>query len=119
MSRKYLASILLLFIFAGSCKNNNRSLVGKWRFVEIHVSDMSDESRKEYLNVATMEFTKNASFIFTTASRKQAGTYTYDKKTNTLITTVDHGTTDSIKVEWSGDKLILSHKDDSMTLKKE
>ena len=119
MKANILAVLFFLLFLAGACKNDQPSITGKWHPVDVHFKDMPDEDKKEYINSSAVEFTKDGGFIALTYGKTKKGTYTFNKKTNVLVTSLEGGEVDSIKTEWIGNKLLLTMKDESMTLERE
>src|SRR5688572_864216 len=96
----------------------NRSVVGKWKPVDASMTNMSEEEKKELLNVATIEFTSDGKFISTMKDDVSNGTYMHSEQDNKLSTSTNAGKQESFNIEWNGDMLKLISPEGSVTMKR-
>jgi len=94
------------------------SITGKWKPVEIDMTDMDLDEKMEILEHATIEFTADGKYIALSNEENETGTYTYDEKTKMLTSISSDGTSEVIKAEISNDKLRVTTEDGTMTFKR-
>lgn len=108
--KKILLPVLALLLFA--CNNNKKSgkemLIGTWRPVELSGMDMDEEEKKNILEKASIEFTKEGKYFSRFDGEDQDGTWTYDEKIKKLSTDPANGDNKELfSVDWSEDTLLL------------
>jgi uncharacterized protein (TIGR03066 family) len=104
-----------------SCKNKKdvkaNTIVGNWKPVEVNITEMNEEQKKEMMSSTTLEFTADNKFIVHRNDKKREGTYKLEGKE--LSTTVDNGQTDKFTIDWEADKLVMTNKEGVVKLKKD
>ncbi len=94
------------------------SLVGRWRVTGI---SGGDESSEVDLSKMTIEFKSNGKYTSTDEDDVERGTYTYNEKTGTLVTTPDDGKAEEkvevefvnknkVSINYGGGKIIMQRE---------
>ena len=116
--RKYLLPLFLTLLLACSQKKTEKSLVGKWKPIELNMPSASEEQKKDLLEKATLEFTKDGKFISRMADQQQTGTFTYNEKTGELNTSSGTNQFEKFKVEWKDNGVLFTNEEEETLLLK-
>jgi len=116
--------ILLLFIISAftivSCKSKGdtkaNTIVGKWKPVEMNISSMKEEEKKEAMESTALEFTSDNKFFVYHNKDKREGTYKLEGKD---LTTTTMGDNEKFTVDFDGGKLVMTNKEGVVKLKKD
>lgn len=89
-------------------KKPNRSLVGKWEPIDMESEEMTEEDKRDILENASIEFTRDGRYHSVSSDKRESGDYTYDEKDRILTTTTESGRKEELKVSWVKDKLVMT-----------
>ena len=118
--KKLLFILAASLFFLASCKNkDDKSIVGKWKPVEMNMKNMNENEKKEFLEHAVIEFTSDNKFIATRSDIKSNGTFILNEKTSQLTTRNPEGDTQTYTLGWEDDKMLLANEDGTVKLKRQ
>jgi len=117
--------LLFLMVIAAfsyvSCKSKEaakeNSIVGKWKPVEMNISSMNEDEKKEMMGSTILEFTNDNKFLVHRNDSKRDGTYKLEGKK--LSTTIENGKTEEFNIDWDAGKLVMTNKEGVVKLKKD
>lgn len=123
--KKLLFLLPVLFVAFISCNNKkdpggpgekeeetNKSVVGKWKVVEMNMGDMDNEEKEDAERNATVEFRKDGSYTSKDSDGTEDGDYKYDEESSTI--TMDDGI--EFKISWRGKNLVMKRDGGSVVL---
>ncbi len=121
---------IFLILLAGiisftSCKNSDKketTLAGKWKIVEMNISDMDEEEKNEIMNKALLEFSADGKYIATrSASDIINGSYVYNEKEKTLSVSnnEDDGKAQLFTISWENGLLLMTNEEGTVKLKRQ
>jgi hypothetical protein len=109
-----------MFLFFVACKNreSKKSIVGKWRPVEISLHQL-DEDEKNLLLHSIMEFTKDGKYSLSSSLGTNFGTYTYNEKEDSLIIDEFDSPPEKFAVILKEEKLTITSDEGTVKLKQQ
>jgi hypothetical protein len=99
-----------------------KSVVGKWKPVEVDIKEMSEDEKNMMKENVTLEFNKDGTYTFRNKERKQEGNYTFDqatKKLKAVPTAPDSERTEEFTINWEGDLMLMVNEEGTVKLKKQ
>lgn len=89
-------------------KKPNRSLVGKWEPIDMESEEMTEEDKRDILENASIEFTRDGRYHSVSSDKRESGDYTYDERDRLLTTITESGRKEELKISWVKDKLVMT-----------
>lgn len=96
----------------------NRSLLGKWRPVEVDMPGMADTRKQELIDSAHYEFTSAGQVIITMKDDRRTGTYMYSEQDSKLISQIGNKE-EKFSISWDKELLKMTDENGTVVLKRQ
>ena len=112
--RLLLTALTLITIIA--CNADKKTIVGKWKPIDLAISDMNETDKKGILDSAVVEFTADNKFYNRFGAQSTEGTYALVD--SNLTVKVPNSELQQFVVSWDKSNLKLTNDQGSMIFKR-
>jgi hypothetical protein len=112
---KLFLSIIVACLMLSCNDTKQKTIVGKWKPVDMVIIGLSETEKKGIIDSARLEFTADGKFINHFSLEKVEATYTVKDST---LETLRNSQVERYKIRWEGKKVRLSNEEGYLVLER-
>ncbi|MBI5857506.1 MAG: hypothetical protein HZB42_07630 [Sphingobacteriales bacterium] len=116
--------LITAILFSSACQNKSdkKSLIGKWKPVEVNIPEASYEEKKGIIDDVVVEFTGDGRLINSGKGDTLRGTYNFIEKDSTLTANMPASPdmqVQQFKIEWRDDTMLMKNGEGEIKFKRQ